>query len=339
MKKNGFTLIELLAVLTLLAFVALITVPVMESILESSKKKTKDASIKEIISATKKYVTKYPEKINFDTDNEFLLPVNILKSSEFLNDENYIDPETKKPFSGSIYIKYNPTKYTYTYSYFYKAIETNDVTNCFMFSNGTITGYNNDTPACVKQDIEIPTTINGIKVRKIENPTSSAKQYLVNARKVDFSKALYLDEILNNAFNKTTGTTVNMDYLDLSNNSLLQSIGDSAFGNTGYLNIYKLSLPDNIETIGYKTFRDNNIAQVTLPNKLERIGEEAFAYNKIERIEIPTNVRILSNNCFSNNLLKSVIINSKKDTTEFSLYRTPFSNNENFTDSKIIWKQ
>ncbi|MEG1048532.1 MAG: type II secretion system protein, partial [Bacilli bacterium] len=74
MKKNGFTLIELLAVLTLLAFVALITVPVMESILESSKKKTKDASIKEIISATKKYVTKYPEKINFDTDNEFLLP-------------------------------------------------------------------------------------------------------------------------------------------------------------------------------------------------------------------------------------------------------------------------
>ena len=54
--KKGFTLVELLAVLTLLAFVAIISVPIMDTLLDSSKRKTLDAQTKEIISAAKKYV-------------------------------------------------------------------------------------------------------------------------------------------------------------------------------------------------------------------------------------------------------------------------------------------
>ena len=47
--KKGFTLVELLAVLTLLAFVAIIATPVMEELLTNSSRKTKDAQVKEII--------------------------------------------------------------------------------------------------------------------------------------------------------------------------------------------------------------------------------------------------------------------------------------------------
>ena len=68
--KKGFTLVELLAVLTLLAFVAIISIPIMETILGNSAQKTKNSQIKEILEASKKYVLKYDNKLEFDDDNE-----------------------------------------------------------------------------------------------------------------------------------------------------------------------------------------------------------------------------------------------------------------------------
>ena len=51
MKKEGFTLIELLAVIVILAIIALITVPVVTSIINSSKNKTIETSVKNYVRA------------------------------------------------------------------------------------------------------------------------------------------------------------------------------------------------------------------------------------------------------------------------------------------------
>lgn len=453
--KKGFTLVELLAVLTLLAFVAIISVPIMDTILDSSKRKTLDAQTKEIISAAKKYVLKYD--IEFDEDNEYLLSLDDLKKSEFLNDETYINAETKEELNGCVYINYNDEYGKYKYAYIYDCnikYETSS-NSCFTFDAVTqsITGRKN-TDLCKAERLSFPTSIDGIKVRHINEPASSyindtiigsnimvngleygtsdhvtgnlvdaedrvrsvdftpikpntkyyferlgvvsnyvgfrfydkEKNYLGNAiagepgnldkksclitslpnayyfkimdqapyltntyylgevstienvTSFDLSKSIYLESIGNKAFKKTSGRSLTLDMLDLSNNALLKKIGDYSFQGSSYLKINKVKFPNSIEEIGDYAFRNNNIKELNIPSKLKRIQQEAFYGNSIERLVIPTNVMTLGSKAFGNNKLVTVTIESKANSDDFVLYNNPFAENTNLSDGSIIWK-
>ena len=453
--KKGFTLVELLAVLTLLAFVAIISVPIMDTLLDSSKRKTLDAQTKEIISAAKKYVLKY--EIEFDEDNEYLLPLDDLKNSEFLNDETYINAETKKPLDGCVYINYNDEYGKYKYAYIYDCTLKNDTSSdtCFVFdeTTQTITGRKN-TDKCNNERLVFPASINGVKVRHIGEPATSylnnkvvgenimvngleygssdnitgeltegvdrvrsteftpikpntryyferlgvvsnyvgfrfydkEKHYLGNAisgepgnlktkstyitsmdnayyfkimdqsadltntyylgeittienvTNIDLSKAIYLESIGNKSFKKTSGVSLTIDMLDLSNNALLKKIGNYAFQGSNYLKINNVKFPNSLEEIGDYAFKNNNIKELNIPSKLKRIQQEAFYGNSIERLVIPTNVMTLGSKAFGNNKLITVTIENKENENDFVLFNNPFAENPNLSDGSIIWK-
>ena len=76
MKNKGFTLIELLAVIVILAIIALIAFPVINKIVDKSRKGAAEASALNYIDAVEKYVvlhdldsTKYPYELKNNTFN------------------------------------------------------------------------------------------------------------------------------------------------------------------------------------------------------------------------------------------------------------------------------
>ncbi len=339
--KKGFTLVELLAVLTLLAFVAIISIPIMETILGNSAQKTKNSQIKEILEASKKYVLKYDNQLEFDDDNELLIPLDDIKKSEFLNDEKMINAETEEEFNGCIYVKYNEETGKTNYAYFYKCETLNYTGKCFEFDEeiGEITGLNTSETGCSYFDtLVIPTYIYGVKVRSVKEIPNDDDSYVAQSDSIDFSKALYLEIVKEEAFGCNIHALKTHDEIDLSNNSLLHTIEDYGFSD-GELVIRKVKLPDNLKIIGKKAFAKNSLKEIILPEKLERIGEKAFAENRIERLEIPSSVKVLGKNAFSYNQLKTVTIMNKASSNDFNLYNEPFAENSGFTDKKIIWKQ
>ena len=317
--KKGFTLVELLAVLTLLAFVAIISIPIMETILGNSAQKTKNSQIKEILEASKKYVLKYDNQLEIDEDNELLIPLDDIKKSEFLNDEKMINAETEEEFNGCIYVKYNEETGKTNYAYFYKCETLNYTGKCFEFDEeiGEITGLNTSKTGCSYFDtLVIPTYIYGVKVRSVKEITNDDDSYVAQSDSIDFSKALYLEIVKEEAFGCNIHTFKTHDEIDLSNNSLLHTIEDYGFSDSELV-IRKVKLPDNLKIIGKK----------------------AFAENRIERLEIPSSVKVLGKNAFSYNQLKTVTIMHKASSNDFNLYNEPFAENSGFTNKKIIWKQ
>ncbi len=339
--KKGFTLVELLAVLTLLAFVAIISIPIMETILGNSAQKTKNSQIKEILEASKKYVLKYDNKLEFDEDNEVLIPLDDIKKSEFLNDEKMINAETEEELNGCIHVKYNEETGKTNYAYFYKCETLNYTGSCFNFdaNEGEIQGLNTSAGGCSNfETLEIPTYINNQKVRSIKGIDNQNNAYLLHSKKVNFSKALYLETIKEHAFGYGVTSLTTYDEIDLSNNSLLHTIEEGGFSDSE-LKIRKIKLPDNLKIIAKEAFQGNTLTEIILPEKLERIGESAFKSNRIERLEIPGSVKVLGKHAFAYNKLKTVTIMNKASSNDFNLYNEPFAENSGFTNKKIIWKQ
>ena len=337
--KKGFTLVELLAVLTLLAVIAVISVPIMDSILGKSSTKTKDSQVNEILQAAKKYVLKYDNELEFDDDNEILIPLEDIKKSEFLNNEKMINAETDEEFNGCVYVKYNENNGKTNYAYFHKCETINYTGRCFTFRDGEIKGLDTEDEECKFFDnLVIPTYIYGQKVRSINYVSAEDEAYLSYSKNIDFSKALYLETINKDAFGSQLASLVTYEQIDLSNNSILHTINKRAFSSDNLI-IRKVKLPDNIKTIEEAAFKGNSLTEIELPSKLEYIGEDAFRKNKIETLEIPSSVFHLGYKSFANNRLKSVTINGKKEISDFEIYDNVFNDNANFNDNKIIWKQ
>ena len=68
MKKKGFTLIELLAVIVILAIIALILVPIVSDVIETSRKQAFKESVNGIIDSTNNYLNEYILEHNNELD-------------------------------------------------------------------------------------------------------------------------------------------------------------------------------------------------------------------------------------------------------------------------------
>ena len=99
--KNGFTLIELLAVITILAIILLIALPVMTSIISNAKEKTNEDSVnlygKAIENAINDYYVKYP------LENE--VTIKQLEDGGFLNLKgNKVECDTVRIIDRDVYL-------------------------------------------------------------------------------------------------------------------------------------------------------------------------------------------------------------------------------------------
>ena len=207
--KKGFTLVELLAVLTLIAFIMIISIPIMETILSNSENKTRKAQVDLIVEAARKWSIKNVTDIVFDEEGDYFLSLTDLKKTEFMDDKEIKDPSTKEAMNGCVYINYNEntSKMKYNYGNSCSRIDTTSSDTCFVFSNGTIQGYNNSKAGCTTNTLTIPTTIDGMKVKTfagplVNNPTQPYQ--LQTITKLDFTHAFFLETLGYNPFYLTS---------------------------------------------------------------------------------------------------------------------------------------
>ena len=101
MNKKGFTLVELLGVITVLAIIGVITMPIVNKTIKDSKEKSYKAQIKEIEKAAEDYTA---ENMNLVLDGTTLCPSNTPVAIPTIDvyklmDEGYIPEDTKYPIT------------------------------------------------------------------------------------------------------------------------------------------------------------------------------------------------------------------------------------------------
>lgn len=114
--KKGFTLVELIGVITLLAIIALITVPIINSSIKKSNEKIYNEQISSIINGAKKWVVVNGPK----NDTSFTITLEELVDSQIIENDKVIDPrdDTNMLAAGAcVIVRYVATSSTYTYSF------------------------------------------------------------------------------------------------------------------------------------------------------------------------------------------------------------------------------
>lgn len=124
MKNKGYTLIELLAVFVILGVIVMISVPIVSSVLNSSKSKSYDEQVKILENAARTYMSENSTLLP-DENDSYNVTIDELKNSGLLKDEDIKNPiyssgsteENKKNqyFEGCIIVTNTSNKFTYTY--------------------------------------------------------------------------------------------------------------------------------------------------------------------------------------------------------------------------------
>ena len=118
MNKKGFTLIEVLAVITILSIIGVIIVIKVGESVNTAKNTLSETQIKNIITATKKYVTENPDLLpDMVEGSDALISINELIENGIIENENVIDPKTKEKINGCVEITYNEDNNQYEYKY------------------------------------------------------------------------------------------------------------------------------------------------------------------------------------------------------------------------------
>lgn len=162
MRKNAFTLVEVLGVIILLGLVSAITVPVVKTTLEESKKKVLNKQINTIIESTKNWGIKNIDKLPEKDNGAILIKTDTLKEAGFLENKKIVNPVNKEEINACVEIKYSNSFNQYEYNY------REDCT----FSNNLITSSND----CInKSDL----CENGTSVTVKVNNTTNYTFYII----------------------------------------------------------------------------------------------------------------------------------------------------------------
>ena len=114
MKKGGFTLIELLGIIIVLGLISLVAIPLISSILNSSKNDLYNDQVNIIIDSAKKYVLENVTDVT--TQINSYVSVDQLQRSGYLESKQIINPKNDEVMNGCVLISYKNNKYKYKYS-------------------------------------------------------------------------------------------------------------------------------------------------------------------------------------------------------------------------------
>ena len=112
--KRGFTLIELLAALVVLAIIALIVYPTIGKVLANNKTKAYEKQIDIVKKAAANWLTTNEDKLK---DNSYALPINDIVGSEFIEENELINPINNEPPTGCVFITWRKNIKQYEYNY------------------------------------------------------------------------------------------------------------------------------------------------------------------------------------------------------------------------------
>lgn len=114
--KRGFTLIELLAVIVVLGLIAVVITPVITDTLNDSREDAYQKQVDNLIKAANTWSIKNPDKLP-STDNKIFLSFDTLTEDGIVEDDEIINPKTRKKMEGCISISYSSTYNQYEYKY------------------------------------------------------------------------------------------------------------------------------------------------------------------------------------------------------------------------------
>jgi len=159
----------------------------------------------------------------------------------------------------------------------------------------TITGYHGPP----KELLNIPETINGIKVTKIGNRAFHEKQ-LISV--IIPNSVIIIDD---NAFSECQLASVTIG-------NGVTTIGDYAFA---FNHLTNVDIPNSVTTIGRGAFRHNRkIKNINIGNSVCYIGNRAFSQNQLSSVVIPDSVTTIDTGVFSENRLTYAIIGNSVTT-------------------------
>ena len=338
MNKKGFTMVELLAVLILLGVLAIIAIPAINSTINSSKEKAKEAQAEIILDAAQSYASEHTE----------LLPkkgITVFNISDLI-DKNYIDSSDADSIAKTDYasmcvkVRYS-TKYN-QYQYQITSCDDNLNEDCFEYSisgsgddkYATITGYTWNDPNFCPMNVTIPATLGGYDVKYIGENAFDREGLTPKLTGVDFSLALELLQIKDSAFKYNEIRELDLSMLNklevvgygsfkeniIENVEFSDSITDIDGSSFAYNNLTTVTLPDNLDYIGGMVFYQNNLSgEIDLTNctKLNKIGGYnsesestysigTFQENNITSVKLPNSLEYIGDGVFRDNPLKTI---------------------------------
>lgn len=147
MKKNGFTLIELIAVITILALLGMIIVPVVENSINSGKDELYISQIDSIKASLKQYAIKNINSNIQNAGDDIYLSLYQLKIAGFVN-LDIADPRSENLIPNDMLLRVEKREK----SYIYEVLETTGTTT-------NIKKYNKNTPIIETDEIVYYCTI------------------------------------------------------------------------------------------------------------------------------------------------------------------------------------
>ena len=103
--KKGFTLIELLAVLSILALMAGIAIPIINDLVIASR----EGSYKNQIAIIEDAANKWAVTHDTELEDEFYLSLDTLVEAGLINTKDIYDPRDEEKLEGCVKVTYNNT--------------------------------------------------------------------------------------------------------------------------------------------------------------------------------------------------------------------------------------
>lgn len=116
MNKKGFTLVELIGVITLLAVIVLISVPIITSSIRNTKEKTYQGQVNTIVNGAKKWVVVNGPK----NDTSFTITLQELINAGLLEDDIVKDPRDDSNMldnGACVFVSYSTSSSNYVYNF------------------------------------------------------------------------------------------------------------------------------------------------------------------------------------------------------------------------------
>ncbi len=311
--RKGFTLVELLAVIVILAIIALITVPLIINIVESSRK-----------GAARSSAYGYMEGVNIFYSKELLKGSNFTLNGTLNVDENGYLEDNKIEVEGTMakggHLTYNNGKVSegcLTINEYKVSIENDEVTNvekgsCDGTSTEPVEPVIEESPTewfIFEDNSDGTATLKSLST-KWEELEDENKYNIGIPSKTEEGKDVTI--IASNAFGHLNIESKHNFSVSIPDTAL--NIGERAFAGSGIKNV---KFGNNVQEIGPSAFasthidgedRYNYLTSIKIPNSVITIGEGAFAENNITNLDLGTGVQVIGYSAFYENNLISVTI-------------------------------
>ena len=112
--KKGFTLIELLAVISILALIAVIVFPAINSALQNSRQKAYEDQVRLIEKAAEEWALDNAKNLKTEGDND---PITIdqLVSGGYIAENEVLNPKNDEPMNGDVIVTYESNQFVFDY--------------------------------------------------------------------------------------------------------------------------------------------------------------------------------------------------------------------------------